>query len=57
MIVKTGDGSLYSVSNAGEGLEHVWLGVPVKRAAGGYVAKANASPRLVRKAGAVEVEA
>lgn len=50
-IVETSCNSLFRVVAAGDGLDHVWIGVAVKRVAGGYADKAKAKPHLVRKAG------
>ena len=48
-IVETSSNQLFRVHDAGH--DHAWLGVEVKRAAGGYVPKAKAREVLVRKAG------
>jgi hypothetical protein len=46
MIIET---SNYQVREAGAGLQHVWLGVEVKRVKGGFAPKAKAREVLVRK--------
>ena len=43
MIVKDTAGTLYMVTDAGPGLDHVYLGTPAKRGANGWEAKAKAS--------------
>lgn len=56
-IIQDGAGSFWAVADAGANLDHVWLGLPVKRcglalgAGGTYQAKARAKPRLIRRAG------
>jgi len=61
MIVRDSAGSFYRVVEAlGAGLEHVWMGYPVKRSAktpSGYAPKStNGQPRLIRKAGCVVIQ-
>lgn len=48
-IIEDNAGSFYSVRDAGPGLEHVYIGIPVKRTAAGFVPKAGARERLVRR--------
>jgi hypothetical protein len=55
MIVRETSGQTYRVTGAGPGLEHCWMGVPVKRTPAGFAPKSNARPRLVRRAGCVIV--
>lgn len=55
MIVRDTSGFHYLVRDGGPGLEHAWIGVPVKRTAAGFVPKANARDRLVRRLGCVIV--
>jgi hypothetical protein len=51
MIIETSANQLYRVRETGNPeLAHVWFGIPVKRAKGGFVPKANAREHLVRKA-------
>jgi uncharacterized protein (UPF0254 family) len=54
MIVMNSAGDLYRVA-AAEGIDHAWTGTPVKKTAAGYLPKAKAIARLVRKAGCVVV--
>ena len=42
-------GQTYIVTDAGEGLEHLWFGVPAKKTRAGHVAKKNQQPRLISK--------
>ncbi len=61
MIVRDSAGSFYRVVEArSPGLEHVWMGYPVKRSAktpSGYAPKStNGQPRLIRKVGCVIVK-
>ncbi len=59
MIVEDSAGSLYEVTEPrSPGLEHCWMGRPVKRVKGGYVYKRTSSAghaRLIRKAGCTVV--
>jgi hypothetical protein len=48
MIVETSDNRLFKVRDAGEGLDHVWRGVEVRRDG---APKKGAREVLVRKAG------
>lgn len=48
-IIEDNSGSFYSVRDAGPGLEHAYLAVPVKRTSAGFVPKAGARERLVRR--------
>ena len=50
-IIETLAGQFFQVRDAGAGLDHVWLGIEVKRVKGGFAAKAKAREILVRKAG------
>jgi len=51
-IVEDSANQFYSVVEIAQpGLEHAWLGVPVKRVKGEFVPKAKATPRLIRKFG------
>jgi hypothetical protein len=60
MIVRDSAGSLYEVTEPRtSGLEHCWMGRPVKRVKGGYDYKRTSSAghaRLIRKAGCVVVK-
>lgn len=56
MIVETSANQFYRVEDAGNGIEHAWLGVEVKRVKGAWVAKVKARPCLVRKAATRVVE-
>lgn len=50
-IIKTSAGQLYRVRETGDqATAHVWLGIEVKRTAGGFTPKKNAREVLVRKA-------
>jgi hypothetical protein len=49
-IIETSAGQTFAVKPTD--LDHVWLGIAVKRVKGEYVAKANAKEMLVRKQGA-----
>lgn len=52
MIIETSSNQLFRVRETGNAdLEHVWIGVAVKRVKGEYVPKAKAREILVRKAG------
>ena len=52
LIVETGAGQLFSVrENVDAGLDHVWVGIAVKRVNGAYLPKAKARPILIRKIG------
>ena len=52
MVVETSSNQFFSVAEiATPGLEHVWLGIEVKKVKGEYVPKAKARPILVRKYG------
>jgi hypothetical protein len=55
MIIRTSAGHLFQVRPA-EGIDHAWLGIPVKQAGSGYAFKARAVERLVRKKGCYEVD-
>jgi hypothetical protein len=55
-IVRDTAGCHYSVVTAAPGLEHCWLGTPVKRTAAGYIPKAKARQILVRRAGCVIIQ-
>lgn len=57
MIVETSDNRLFDVKPAGDGLDHCYIGVPVKRVAGSYVPKAKARERLVSKRHIIRVVA
>jgi hypothetical protein len=49
-IIETSANQLYAVrDHASADLAHVWIGLPVKRAKGGYLPKAGARETLVRK--------
>ena len=48
-IIEDNAGSFYSVRDAGPGLEHAYIGIPVKRTAAGFVPVAKARERLVRR--------
>jgi hypothetical protein len=51
MIIETSDNRFYRVTeNTDPALSHVWNGVEVKKARGGFVDKKNARETLVRKA-------
>ena len=57
-IVEDSAGTLYRIADAGPGLEHTWVGTPVKRVGGRFMDRANAVPRLIRRVGCrVVVEA
>lgn len=50
-IIETSAGQLFRVRETGDATTaHVWLGIAVKRAAGGFVPKVGAKEILVRKA-------
>lgn len=50
-IIETSANQLYAVRETNDAsLAHVWFGVEVKRAKGGFVPKAKARETLVRKA-------
>jgi len=50
MIIETSDSRLFRVRETGDAnLAHVWIGIEVKRAAGGWAPKAKAREILVRK--------
>ena len=52
MIVETTCNHLYDVETAPTAdLDHVWIGIEVKRVKGGYAPKAKARRTLVRKEG------
>ena len=58
MIIETSANQFYRVTDAGPGLDHCWMGVPVKLAKGEWVLTAKAAKKpqgksgeLVRKAG------
>lgn len=56
MIIRETSGAHFRVTASNDpNLAHVWLGVPVKRAGGGFVDKAKARQQLVRRAGCVIV--
>lgn len=56
MIVRETSGAHFRVVASNDpDLAHVWLGVPVKRTAAGFVPKAKARQQLVRRAGCVIV--
>jgi hypothetical protein len=58
VVIETACNRLFRVTDDPDpALSHVWHGVPVKRTKAGFVAKANAIPRLVRKASSRVVEA
>ena len=50
-VVETLANQLFQVRDAGPGLDHVFLGVEVKRSKGGFVPKAKAREIAVRKLG------
>lgn len=50
LIVETTDNRLFSVCAAPNGLEHLWLGAPVKMVRGEWV-PARGKEQLVRRAG------
>jgi len=51
MIIEANCSTIYEVRDAGDGIDHAWIGRPVRRAAGGrWVFRASSKPRLVRKA-------
>lgn len=57
MIIETSANELFQVRETGSpDLEHVWLGIAVKRVKGEYVPKAKAREILVRKAASRVVE-
>ena len=56
MIVIDNNGQYFRVTDAGPGLDHVFLGVPVKRVRGGFADKAGARARLIRRLGCTVVE-
>ncbi len=49
-IIETTCNHLYRVTDAGPRLEHLYLGIEVKRVRGGFADKAKAKPELVRRA-------
>lgn len=50
MIIQTTAGELFQVRETGDAsLEHVWLGVAVKRSGENFIPKKNAREILVRK--------
>lgn len=52
-VIETTCNQLFRIRETGRPeLAHVWHGVPVKRARGGFADKVNAREILVRKAGA-----
>jgi hypothetical protein len=58
VIIETACNQLFRVTDDPDPrLGHVWHGIPVKRGKGGFVDKADARPRLVRKASSRVVEA
>lgn len=54
-VVQATSGHFYAVRDAGDGLDHAWIGVPVKAWKGSYEPKARARERLVRKLGCIIV--
>ena len=56
-IIETSDNRFFQVADAGAGLDHVWIGVEVKRVKGVWAPKAKAREQLVRKAATRIVEA
>ncbi len=51
-IIETTDNRLFRVRETGDAdLQHVWVGIEVKRTRDGYVPRAKAREQLVRKAG------
>ncbi|TGD98079.1 hypothetical protein [Methylobacterium nonmethylotrophicum] len=57
-VVETSAGQFFQVRQAGSAdLDHVWNGVEVKKAKGGFVPKARAREILVRKIGSRVVAA
>lgn len=57
LIVKTSDGQLFKVRDAGPDYPQAWIGSAVKMVRGAFVAKAKARDILVRKAGSRVVAA
>ena len=56
MIIETSANQLYFVVETGNSdLAHVWNGLRVKRAKGGFVVVTNARKELVRKAGSRQI--
>lgn len=49
-IIETSANQLFQVRDAGPGLDHVFLGVEVKRVRGGFAPKAKAREICVRRA-------
>jgi len=56
MVIIDNAGQAYIVASV-DGIDHAWLGTPAKKTANGYVAKAGAKARLVRKAQTRTVQA
>lgn len=50
MIIETSSNQFFRVREAGNGIDHAWLGIEVKRVKGAWVPKAKAREMLVRKA-------
>ena len=56
MIIETSTGKLFQVREADDAsLAHVWIGVPVRREGGKFVALPSARTGLVRKASATVI--
>ena len=56
MIIETSANALYFVTDTNSAdLAHVWNGLRVKRANGGFVVVKNARKELVRKAGSRQI--
>lgn len=52
IVIKTSDGRLFAARDTNDpDLAHVWHGIPIKRAAGGYAVKGTGRMILVRKVG------
>lgn len=51
-VVECSAGNIYIVRECDDpGLSHCYIGSPAKKSAGGYVLKANARERLIRRVG------
>jgi len=56
MIIETSANHIYFVTDTNDAnLSHVWNGLRVKRAQGGFVVVKNARKELVRKAGSRQI--
>ncbi len=56
-VVETSDNRFFRVTDAGADLDHVWIGLEVKRIKDGWAPKSKAREQLVRKAASRLVEA